>query len=125
MKMDNKNYVWPKLDNDVKRHVTKYFRKCEKAGRPMVKMIDHGMVDSVEDAKLYRPAWPEGESSFLDNEYIQVRVYQFKDIPGRRMQVIIRTRGNKDGRAFYSYTEAFHLADGSDISWLERFVSRN
>lgn len=115
--------VWPKLANEVKHHVIKYFKKCAKAGRPVVKLIDHGMADCVEDAVLFHPNWPVEESSFLDNEYIQVRVYQFKDVPGRRMQVIIRTRGHQDGRTFYSCTEAFHLADATDISWLERLVS--
>ena len=116
--------TWPKLDNDIKHHVIKHFKKCAKAGRPVVKLIDYGMADCVEDAVLFHPNRPVEESSFLDNEYIQVKVYSFKDVPGRRMQVIIRTRGHQDGRAFYSYTEAFHLADATDISWLERLVSR-
>ena len=44
MKMDNKNYVWPKLDNDVKRHVTKYFRKFG----PVLHKPGHVWLNSID-----------------------------------------------------------------------------
>lgn len=116
--------VWPKINSDVKRRVIKHFNKCIKAGRPILKIEETESEYYVKYSILFRSECPENETCFLDNEFIQVRVYEFVDVPGRKMQITIGNRDNQAGRSFFAYNEETYLADAADISWLERLVSR-